>query len=172
MLLGGTGRRHWLMHSALVVYTLSFVLPSVKIDLFGNRSFEPGYWCALCAELTVWDFNTELAAFALQSGPPPARDKVLGWFSMIGGATANHFFLLAYALAMFRRPRIAALCAVLSAACALGCLLPAQILALDGGWGLGPGYFVWCAAPVILAVGGVAGRVCVSKQAERLHHNV
>ncbi|MGQ0633020.1 MAG: hypothetical protein ACT4QC_00255 [Planctomycetaceae bacterium] len=151
MLRYGTGRRHWLMHVACVAYAVSFLLPAVEI----MQGFAPGYMCAYWVEAVVSELN-ERALHSATQGSSMSRWE-WGDLMFIAGAMANHFFLLAYAACVLRRPRVTAVLAVLSALCAVASMLPGQVLDLFSNhkWFLGQGYFVWCAAPMILAAGAV-----------------
>lgn len=138
---------------AAAVYVLSYFLPAYRLQLFSEPSYEVGWQTALFAEMIVWGLATEVASSAISGGPIPlaaanGADLRLS-LVMLGGAAANHLFLLACAAALFRRKRIASASAWFAFILAVGCLTPGQLFEQE--WYLGPGYFAWCAAPALLA---------------------
>lgn len=138
-------RRLWLAHLAVVLYAVSLALPSVCI--FDN--YVAGYLVAWATEEGVFRNAEKLVEHVLGQGPPNQSP----WSSALPfhlGAAANHAFFLSYIAAIFWRPRVATLLAGIAVLCAVGCLLPSQIANLHDGWILGPGYFLWCTATIVL----------------------
>lgn len=136
---------------AVILFGASLPLPSIRIGLTPPVQFEPGYQAALFVELAAWDVGIKLARSA--AGPVASTDgfNLSGNWPILAGATANHLLALSCLGAICRRLRLATWLAILSAGFAIGSLLPAQLLNLDRSWDLGPGYFLWCAAPLALA---------------------
>lgn len=141
-------RRRYLVLPALV-FGVSLLLPSLKVF----DGYAAGYVAAACVETAF----CELSVKAISSLAAGSLAFPVTWtddFPIWSGMRANHLFVLAYIARLFRRFRLASLLAANSALCAVACLLPEQLFELfgDGRWCLGPGYFVWCAAPMTLAI--------------------
>lgn len=139
------------MHIAAVVYVVSYFLPAYRIF----SDFAPGYEIALAAESMTWEFSKGVVQQSWSAGTIPsvvgfggAAENLWGDMAILGGAAANHLFVIAYIAALCRWLRTAAVCAWLAVVAATGCLLPGQLF--ETHWFLGPGYFLWCAAPVLL----------------------
>jgi|GEM_PF-5008342 len=130
------------------------LLPAFRIQILNDHEghFSAGYEMAWLVEAVFWTMSWESTKIAFGAAPPPPSGRWGGWQILLPGAMANHFFLLACLMVFLRRFRMAVACSTLSALCAIGCLLPWQILDFRKGWVLGPGYFVWCAATVLLAI--------------------
>lgn len=144
---------------ALVVFGVALCLPAVRIQPVGwsnDRSFDPGYAIAFWTEAIVVETAFEAGRTMANSAfgapfPRGAIDLTNSW-GILAGATANHLLGLACLATLFRRLRLGTALAGLSALIAIGCMLPEQINEWSNGWILGPGYIVWCAAPVVLMV--------------------
>ncbi len=147
---GGLSRRRcfWLIVPALVVFGAALCLPAYPIW----ETFEPGYSVALSTEAIAFEAGEKLARQAFGASRARGGVDLTDSWPILAGATANHLFALACLTTIFRRLRLAAVLAGLSALFAIGCLVPVQIMERENGWVLGPGYFVWCAAPVVLIV--------------------
>lgn len=138
------------IHLSVAVFVLSMILPSYRV--WNPGIFSPGYEMAWLVEGIFLEMSWESMKAVLGVSPPPPSSRWDGWPVFLSGACANHLFILAYLTVLFRRYRTAAVFATGSALCGIGCLLPGQIIAFKKGWSLGPGYFVWCAAAVMLAI--------------------
>jgi hypothetical protein len=141
------------MYVAVWLYAVSMILPSFRVF----DGFSAGFEVALTAEIVTMNFARNVAARFASGGPVPGvlfssvgTESLWGDIAILAGAAANHLFVLALAAAWFRWRKTAVASARLAALAAVGCMLPAQIL--DSRWYLGPGYFVWCAAFIVLAV--------------------
>ena len=142
--------RRVVVHLSALVYASSFLLSSFRIF----TDFTPGHQIAWTVEAATMSNSWKLLLFATgQATSLPGGPTIDA--SIAAGATANHLFVVGYAAAIFRKYRAAAFFAAVAAMCAIGCLLPEQLTDLDQGWFLGPGYFAWCAAPVLLTVAAV-----------------
>jgi len=132
----------------VVVFGVALLLPSMKVF----SDVVPGYGMAWIAENLFFDASMEaLRSLARGSLQGLTVEGWAGW-PIHAGIWANHLFVLALALAFFRRWGMASAFAGIAAVCALICGLPGQFLSGDAEWSLWPGYFVWCAAPIVLAV--------------------
>lgn len=140
-------RMRTLMHLAAAIFAVSFILPSYRVF----DEYTPGWSCALVTEEFLFELNKQSIESALRLTPSLHQYNFSEWSVFVSGASANHLFVIAYVAAIFKRFRITCLFAGLSALCAIGCLLPGQMVEISRGWRLGPGYFVWCAAPVLLS---------------------
>jgi hypothetical protein len=134
----------------MIVFALSMLLPAFQV--WNGQPFSPGYKMAWLVENFFWRMSWESINIVFGAVPVPSSGRWGGWEILLTGAMANHLFLLACLMVLFRRFRMAVACSTLSALCAIGCLLPWQIIDFGKGWSLGPGYFVWCAATVLLAI--------------------
>lgn len=142
-------RRHciWLIVPALVVFGMALALPALRIFV----EFVPGYVVVRSIEeAIIFDFAPELARMTFRAQAGGGGLKLIEVWPLLAAGTANHLFALACLLTICRRVRLAAVLAGLSAAFAIGSALPYQIMDWKDGWYLGPGYFVWCAAPLVL----------------------
>lgn len=133
---------------ALAAFAASLILPSYWQSLSGTwivgyMVFYESEAYAVASALQMWN-----AAWRGQSTNPVHA-------VLLCGAMANHLFALALAAALCRWSKTAAVAAVFAVLLAIGCLLPLQLWQINEGWILGPGYFVWCAAPGILAIGAL-----------------
>lgn len=135
---------------SMIVFALSMLLPAFRVWNVGP--FSPGYETAWFVEGAFWKASWESITVVFEAGPAPSSRRWGGSEPILAGAMANHLFLLACLTVLFRRFRMAVAFSTLSALCAVGCFLPRQAIYYKDGWALGPGYFVWCAATVILAI--------------------
>lgn len=157
-LLGGAAglswrRRLWIVTPALVVFGVALALPSIRVRLWGGEpTSEPGYIIAYWTELSAFEAGRQLAQSAF--GTPGGRGPLnfADSWPVLVGATANHLFTLACLATMFQRLRLATALAAFAALLTVGCMIPEQVLEWNNGWLLAPGYFVWCAAQVVLMV--------------------
>jgi|SRR5579863_747625 len=136
---------------ALILFALSMLLPAYRVwptDAY----FIPGYHVAWFVEFFFWGISWESIKMFFGTIPVSQSNRWSGWELLLPGAMANHLFLLAFITVLFRRFRMAVFFSTLSAACAIGWLLPGQAVNFSEGWHLGPGYFVWFAATVVLAI--------------------
>lgn len=148
-----------LLLPAIAVYGVALCLPAVRIQPLGwsaDRSFDPGYAIAFWTEAIVVETAFEAGRTMAKSAfgapfPRGAIDLTNSW-GILAGVTANHLFGLACLVTLLRRLRLAAALAGMAALLAAGCRLPEQVTEWNNGWVVGPGYFVWCAAPVVLVV--------------------
>jgi len=126
------------------VFVVSLLLPAFRLQECSATKVVPGYVMAWIAENLFFEFSMDalrsLAHGSLR-GPP-------NW-PVLAGITANHIFALAFVAGLFRRWGLASALAGIAALCAL-CMLLEQLQ--DPEWFLWPGYFVWCAAPIVLAI--------------------
>jgi hypothetical protein len=146
-------RRLWIVTPALAVFGVALALPAIRVRLWGGEpTSEPGYTIAFWTEANAFEAGHRLAQAAW--GKPISQGALdfSGSWPVLAGATANHLFALACLATLFRRLRLAAALAGIAALLTVGCMFPEQILEWNDGWLLGPGYFVWCAAPVVLMV--------------------
>jgi hypothetical protein len=141
------------VYSSLIAFALSMLLPAYRIQIWNDHDgrFGPGYEIAWLVEAIFCEMSWESVNSVFGAAPMPSSGRWSDWQIFLG-AMANHFFLLACLMVLLRRFRMAVACSMLSALCAIGCLLPWQIIDFKKGWSLGPGYFVWCAATVLLAI--------------------
>jgi hypothetical protein len=142
------------VYLSLIVFALSMPLPAYRIQIWNDHDgpFSPGYEMAWIVEAVYWAMSWESIKTVFGATPVPSSGAWNGWQIFLPGAMANHLFLLACLMLLFRRFRTAVACSTLSALCAIGCLLPWQLIDFRNGWSLGPGYFVWCTATVLLAI--------------------
>ena len=144
------------IYFSVILYGVSMLLPAYRIQFLDDdddRHFDPGYEMAWFVEGAFWQMTWEASQI------PFRRDSASTYYPLglilvlIPGAMANHFFLLGCLALRFRWLRMAVIFSILSALCAIGCLLPWEISDPTDEWSLGPGYFVWCTAAVVLTVG-------------------
>jgi hypothetical protein len=135
------------VYLSVIVFALSMLLPAYRI--WNYVPFSPGYEMAWLVEVFFWEMSWESINMVFGAIPVSPSSRWSGWETFLTGAMVNHLFLLACLMVLFRRFRMAV---AFSALCAIGCLLPGQAIDLRNGWLLGPGYFVWCAAAVMLAI--------------------
>lgn len=134
---------------AVAIYGVALLLPSMKMNWPGAGDVLPGYAMAWLAENAFFEMTVD-ALRSLERGSLPGPTWHNTW-PIDCGIWANHLFVLALLLGLFRRWGMASAFAGIAALCALICAVPDQLLT-DREWVLWPGYFVWCAAPAVLAL--------------------
>lgn len=145
-----------LLIAPLALFGVALLLPTLKLQVFGDSTakMDSGWVAAYITEAIMFDVAVDLARAVGGGVPLPGPvDFSRNWF-LVSGALANHLFAVACVAVVFRRLRTAFMLSVPAAFFAITCLLPNQLIGWmqDRKWELGPGYFVWCAAPVALAV--------------------
>jgi hypothetical protein len=132
------------------VFVVSLLLPAFRLKECSATKVVPGYVMAWIAEYLFFECSMDTLRSLAHGSLRGPED-----WPILAGITANHVFALAFVAGHFRRWGLASVLAGIAALCAL-CILLEQFHEPE--WFLWPGYFVWCAAPIVLAAS--AYRAC------------